>query len=549
MTREDFIEKARNVHGDKYDYSLVEYKNNYTPVTIICKTCGKSFEQIPSNHFYQKQCCPFCRKSLMKTTEEFINDARKVHGDKYDYSKVEYKGNKEKICIICHEKDEEGKEHGEFIQQALTHLRGYGCPKCSCNYRMTREEFIEKARKVHGDKYDYSKSDYKGSHKKVCIICPEHGEFWQLAKNHLRGYDCPKCKGKNKTNDDFLYKAKKIHGDNYDYSKTIYKNVRSAVCITCKTHGDFWQTPHVHLEGHGCPKCGNISSVYETEIADYIRGMGEIVKERDKEVLKPREIDIFLPLKNIAFEYDGLIWHSEKFGKNKNYHLKKTIECQNKGIKLIHIFEDEYLEHKEIVLNKLSHILGNDVYKKKIYARKCTVSEIKSDMAKSFLDKNHIQGFVPSTVYIGCFSQNELVGVMSFKREINGDDKWELNRFASKIEYNCCGIGGKLFSYFIKKYNPSKIKSFADRRWTLDEKDNLYTKIGFKLTKILSPDYQYVVRNKRIHKFNMRKKRLLKQYNDSGLTSDMTEKEMCDKLGFYRIWDCGLLKYEWFNKN
>lgn len=120
------------------------------------------------------------------TQEEFISKAREVHGDKYDYSKVEYKGNKNKVCIIC-------PEHGEFWQLPSSHLKGAGCPNCSGNKKYTTKEFIEKARKIHGDKYDYSKVEYVNSETKVCIICPEHGEFWQKPARHLMGQGCPNC--------------------------------------------------------------------------------------------------------------------------------------------------------------------------------------------------------------------------------------------------------------------------------------------------------------------------------------------------------------------
>ena len=564
MTKDEFVEKARKIHGDKYDYSKVEYKRGDIPVIIICKTCGKEFKQRPSNHVNMHQGCPFCNMSFKKTTEEYINDARKVHGDKYDYSKVDYKGNKERICIICHKKDEDGKEHGEFIQQALTHLRGYGCPKCSGNYRMDKDEFIEKARKIHGDKYDYSKVDYKGSHEKVCIICHkkdssgnEHGEFWQVAKNHLKGENCPKCKFEKLseintlTTEEFIRKSIEIHGVKYDYSKTVYVNNKIPVIITCKKHGDFSQPPHDHLQGHGCPKCGNISSEGETEIVKYISSfVGENnVQVRNRVLIKPYEIDIYIPSMKIGIEYNGLVWHSERFGKDKSYHIEKMTKCNELGIKLIHVFEDEFIEKRDIVLNKIKHILGYGNNEEKIYARKCNAMFINSKEAKTFLEKNHIQGFSSSSVYIGAFYNNLLIGVMSFKKETKSGDNWELTRFATDINYHCIGVGGKLFKYFIKNYNPNKVKSFADRRWTLDKDNNLYTKIGFNLSEILKPDYRYVVGNKRIHKFNCRKQKLLKEFKNDGLNENMTEKEMCDKLGFYRIWDCGLLKYEWINKN
>ena len=194
------------------------------------------------------------------TKEEFIEKAKKVHGDKYDYSKVKYVNNRTKVCIIC-------PEHGEFWQTPNHHLQGHGCKYCKnenirkrCTHNITI--FIEKARKVHGDKYDYSKVEYINSKTKVCIICPIHGEFWQVPSYHLSGNGCPECgiEKRNKHNSlnktQFIEKARKVHGDKYDYSKVEYVNSSTKVCIICPEHGEFWQTPNSHLRGGGCSKCG-----------------------------------------------------------------------------------------------------------------------------------------------------------------------------------------------------------------------------------------------------------------------------------------------------
>ena len=123
--------------------------------------------------------------------------------------------------------------------------------------KLSTEEWIQKAKKVHGDKYDYSKVKYYNAHTKVCIICPIHGEFWQTPASHLMGNACPKCGGKTKLNTDkFIHRAKEIHGDKYDYSKVEYINATTKVCIICPIHGEFWQTPAKHLSGKGCKKCG-----------------------------------------------------------------------------------------------------------------------------------------------------------------------------------------------------------------------------------------------------------------------------------------------------
>ena len=195
-----------------------------------------------------------------KTREEFIAEAREVHGDKYDYSKVEYVSNDTKVCIIC-------PEHGEFWQVPFSHLLGIGCPKCGSSKiwekrgRITTEEFVNRSKELHGDKYDYSKVEYKTMKTKVCIVCPEHGEFWQLPYVHLRGQGCDKCGDKSIASKlsmggaKFIEKATKVHGNRYDYSKVEYKNNSTKVCIICKEHGEFWQTPNAHLKGQNCPKC------------------------------------------------------------------------------------------------------------------------------------------------------------------------------------------------------------------------------------------------------------------------------------------------------
>lgn len=195
LTKEEFVKKAKNVHGDKYDYSKVEYVNVNTKICIICPIHGE-FWQIPSNHFQGKGCpkcgCGIISEKLSNNTEKFIENARKIHGDKYDYSKVEYKNAKTKICVIC-------PKHGEFLQEANSHIMGHGCQKCKAEenakrQKMSTEQFTKKAKKIHGDKYDYSKVKYKKYDEKVCIVCPKHGEFWQIPSYHLTNCGCPVCK-------------------------------------------------------------------------------------------------------------------------------------------------------------------------------------------------------------------------------------------------------------------------------------------------------------------------------------------------------------------
>lgn len=493
----------------------------------------------------------------MYSQEEIIKKFISVHGKKYIYDNFIYKKLIDKSIITC-------PIHGDFLQSAHSHLKGQGCPKCGIESRsskktMNNEQFIEKANKIHHGKYDYSKTQYERSNKKVCIICPIHGEFMVRPNDHLMGRGCTICgnlkkgQAKKDTLKSFIEKAKEVHGNKFDYSKSEYINSKTKICIICPVHGEFWQSPDSHLQGVGCPKCGNSISNAENDIAEFcasILGEEKII-HRDRSVLKNRELDIYIPSKQMAIEYNGLIWHSDKFGKDKNYHLSKTEECKKLGIKLIQIFEDEYVNHKEIVLNKIAHIIGEQKKLPKIMARKCEIKEIKRDISKEFLDKYHIQGSGQGKVHLGAFYEGKIIAVMSFKEETNGSNKWELTRFASDYHYICQGVGGKLFKYFIRNYIPIEIKSFADRRWTVDEEHNIYIQLGFKFEYYTKPEYRYIdgIKCERHHKFGFRKDALMKKYGDKyDLNIGMTETEMTEKIGFHKIWDCGLIKYVWKQK-
>ena len=379
--------------------------------------------------------------------------------------------------------------------------------------RKSNDEFIREAQSIHHNKYDYSKVEYANNKTKVCIICPEHGEFWQLPSDHLNGKGCPQCAGNVRCDKDaFIEKAKSIHNDRYDYSKVEYVNAHTKVCIICPEHGEFWQIPNNHLNGNGCPLCKNrkIGDGLRDTVEDFTKKSNEIHDITDcLKALSPqqrnREIDVYIPSLNLGIEYNGLHWHSERLGKDKNYHLDKLNKCNEQGIKLIQIFEDEWINHREICESKLRQICGLN-RNPKIFARKCKVVEITDkNEAYEFLDKNHVQGRTGFTIALGTYYNNELVGVMTFKKEKEG--YWDLNRFATDINYQCIGIGGKLFKHFIRNYPFIEIKSFADRRWTTDPKNNLYTKLGFEFDSYVVPTYWYCKDGEiiRHHKFSFRK--------------------------------------------
>ena len=280
-------------------------------------------------------------------TKSFIEKARKVHGDKYDYSKVEYKGCCVKICIIC-------KEHGEFWQTPNGHLKGCGCKKCSVDKQTcSTENFVRKAKLIHGNKYDYSKAEYVNAKTKICIICPIHGEFWQIPNDHLCGKGCKKCGlkslslSKTKTTEEFIEDAKRIHGDKYDYSKVKYVGCFDKVCIICKEHGEFWQTPNDHLCGKGCPVCRE--SKMEM-LVENILTENNIVFERQKKFdwLGLQSLDFYLPKHKIGIECQGVQHYkpvsfgSKKYNANdmldaiKKRDEKKKVLCEENNIRILY---------------------------------------------------------------------------------------------------------------------------------------------------------------------------------------------------------------------
>lgn len=480
-------------------------------------------------------------------TTDFCKRIQGIHCSKYGTEKVQYINNKTKVILTC-------PEHGDFLIRPDAALAGQGCPDCANKVRSqalfkTNETFKKEAYAKWGNYYDLSLVSYQGWNAPITIKCSKHGEFQKSPYKFLQGQGCPKCayenRGKEKalTTMDFIQKSKQIFGqDTYNYDKVEYINSKTKICLICPKHGPFWQTPDCHLHGCGCPICGHTLSKPEQEIYNYICSlMGEEnVTSRDRTVLNGLEMDIYIPLMKLGIEFNGLHWHSEEYCKDKNYHIAKTIKAQEQGIHLIQIFEDEWIEHKDLILEKICHFLHKDSGKIKIGARKCTVKLIQTKIAQDFLNQYHIQGFAASTLYYGAYYANVLVGVMSFKED--STNNWNLTRFTTDVNYSIPGLANKIFSQFTKEHPELvEVKSFLDRRWSHSD-INVYDRLGFKLEKILKPDYRYVVGNKRKHKFGFRKQKLNKLYN---LPLTMTETEMTQQLGFWKIWDCGLLKYVW----
>lgn len=296
------------------------------------------------------------------TNDAFIERAKLKHGDKYGYSKVEYTGTHNNVIIIC-------PEHGEFSQEAKSHInRGSGCPMCSKiklkQIRYTRLEFIEKAKEVHGDKYDYSKTEYKNTRGFITITCPEHGDFKQRADGHLHKRGCKKCAGFDLSKEHYIANCKEFHGDTYDYSKVIWDTKLRKIELICKKHGSFMIDKYNHrLNKQGCALCSEPKG--EKEIRLILEDIGiEYEKQKTFKGCKDKKLlqfDFYIKDMNLCVEYDGIqhfkiveyFGGRSEFMKIKYRDKIKNQYCENEGIDLLRI------NYKENIKEKLLNYLGS----------------------------------------------------------------------------------------------------------------------------------------------------------------------------------------------
>ena len=483
ISTKDFIADCIKIHGDKFDYSKVNYTGNKNKVKIICPKHGE-FEQMAIEHKTGTS-CPECfndkrkKKNLKFNLEDFINKINEIiPKNNYDYSKSVYINGHTPINIVC-------PKHGEIIKTPNNIYRwGKVCKKCNPKKiqpnALTTKDFITRANKIHKNKYNYTNVKYINAKKKVNIICPEHGEFKQIAYNHI-----------NKNN------------------------------------------------SQGCPDCALKYEKTENEVKDFIKSLNLNFLMNNRKLLgNNQEIDIYIPSKKIGIEFNGLYWHSD-LKINNDYHLNKTNLALNNNISLIHIFEDEWLFKRDIVKSRLKNILG--LSEKRIYARKCEIKKVKTKEAKEFSNLNHLQGYTNSNVKLGLYYDSELVSLMLFSKPRLGIGKkfdgYELTRFCNKLDTTVIGGASRLLKNFISEYQPKNIKSYADRRWG---NGGLYRKLGFRLDAVNKPNYWYVKSLKRFHRFGFRKDKL----NDMGYDiENKTEKEITESMGLYRIYDCGTLSF------
>ena len=306
----------------------------------------------------------------------------------------------------------------------------------------------------------------------------------------------------------------------------------------CKKCGNIFEVTHHNGHHSRCPVCWPAFhgvSNEEKEIIEFIkRNTGLEVKENARDIIPPYEVDIYIPGLNLAIEFDGLYWHSTE-QKDKKYHLNKTELCESKGIRLIHIFENEWLCKRKITESRLLNALGAP--SQTVFARKCAVNEIPPSEARTFIDENHGQGYINSKINIGLFYDGSLVSAMCFsKNKYSSEYEYEMTRFCSRLGCRVTGGAGKLLRYFEKTYHPKSLVSYADRRWS---RGKLYESLGFDFVRNSPPNYWYARRNSfelesRIKYQKHKLAEILEKFDPA-----KTETQNMLENGYIMIYDCG----------
>lgn len=370
LSQNNFIERVREAVGTTYDLSKAVYVNNRTKVTIICPEHGE-FEKFPTQLF-EGSACEKCRLENIRVEafNKWLEDAKRIHDNKYDYSKVNYINSSTDVIIIC-------PKHGEFSQRPSNHLYSGGCYKCGCELKGVKFDLqnnIAKSIAIHGNKYTYEKCNPKTTHDKMQVFCTIHKYYFTTTFNSLlQGKGCRKC-GRDKIklkHEAFIDKANTVHGK-YEYP-IPYIDTKTKIPIVCQKHGTFYQSPNHHISRKcGCPKCSKSVSKWECDLrCELIKRLPEIeILGNDRTMLNGKELDIYIPSRRLGIECNGTFWHGKDRQKERD--CIKAELCEQSDIELITVWDTDYLKDKEqTILTLVTYIksFSKNDYEKDRYWR------------------------------------------------------------------------------------------------------------------------------------------------------------------------------------
>lgn len=495
-------------------------KKNPDMIDLICENCKKTFT-VKYQKKHQRFCSKLCSYSSNTTKQKIIDGIKETFYKKYG----------------CHPMSLESTK--ENLKQSM--LKKYGV-----EFYSQHEDYDKKVKETKLKKYGNGNFTNRDKYKQTCLKkygvnnvkkFKPHNDS-QIQSRLLNHFDYIKqCCIENNIN--FLCEPS-------DYKGYHFTNFYKFQCNKCK---NLFEQHVYYINNIYCPHCNpELKNSEELSVYYFIRenlSKDIIICRNDRTLLNKREVDLYIPQKSIAIEFNGLYWHGEFVnGKDKNYHLNKTKLCGCKGVRLIHIFENEWLDKRNIVKSIIKNALGITTDVEKIYGRNCEVKEIDIKTKNEFLNNNHLQGEDKSTIKIGLYHDNKLVSVMTFRKSrFDKKIQWEMMRFCNKINTLIIGGANKLFSHFINNYSPISIVSYCDRRYFTG---NVYKELGFTFVTNTSPNYFYIVDKKPINRLSFQKHKLKSKLKI--FDNNLSEWENMKNNGFDRIWDCGNSKWVYVNK-
>lgn len=544
LTKDEWVSRAKEIHGDRYDYTQAEYTRSTEKLKIICNKHQQPFYMVANCHIgKQAQGCPICaREATNKALELRTNEARlrfsdevfKKHGDLIDVSGFEYKGSKVVGTAIC-------REHGEFSikPNALLTKVGAGCPKCgiwSDKKRMSLEVFESRFKVKHPD-YVLVASSYSKASDPVSFICPEHGEVSVANASSMLSDNpvgCPLCAQASRiapivlSTEEKLERFTRLWGGKYTLVDDLSARTGEYVEVSCNEHGVFRKKIRDLLSYNlGCPSCTPTStSRMEGWVADALEQQGFEVRRNDRTQLKvtnkrSKELDIFLPEYGLGIELDGLYWHREDV-KGTMGQLNKRKAAEGKGVELLQFFEDEVRFRYVAVLNT---ILMRTHRLKPIHARKCELKVVDYREVNGLYELYHLQGGIKSgSKHFGLYYGGELVAAATF-----GDSRFRKGE-VELLRWCCTNpvVGG--LSKILKNSGYDSVVSYQDlRMWN----GKGYAAAGFEHLHNSRPGYFWVKGGERVSRFKCR---------------GAGERVRMESQGYYRVWDCGQAKWRWTRK-
>lgn len=533
---------------------------SHVKIQVKCDICGtekmllfqKYNKNISKHNIYA--CSSKCSVSKNKKTclenhgvehplqnIEIKNKLKKTNNERYGVDNV-FQNNKIKIQIKKSNNIKYGvdypQQNAEILEKSnTTNTKKYGHKRPSQS-NIVKQKMVDTNIERYGTKSPIESSDI---HKKILNTVMLKYGVKNVSESQII---------KDKIKNTFFINNITKYKEKYNIDLISYDNDTHDYTIICKKCNNTFNinnsllSNRIHTNSSVCTLCNPYNSLIsdkEVKLLDFIKdNYNEKIIVNSRNIITPYELDIYLPDLNLAFEFNGLYWHSEIY-KDKNYHKIKSDMCDEKGIQLIHIWEDNWDNKQEIVKSMILNKLGKT--KTKLFGRKTIVKEVDNKLVRSFLEGNHIQGFVGSTVKIGLFYEDELVSLMTFgkqRKSMNSvsivDGEYEMLRFCNKLNTNVIGGASKLFKYFLNNYTTSKIISYADRSHS---NGNLYKHLGFNFIHITKPNYYYVVDNQRKYRFGFRKDILLKH----GFDINKSEHEIMLERKIYRIYNAGNYKF------